>query len=386
VTALLNFIAADQGGALTYVAGFCGALSTCTVDSSFVVLLNRTAADGLDELPAASHIEYQVIDWPKRSQFHRLWFDQVTTKQIAREHNGQSIYSQVFGIGGFQGRQVLNVQNAVFFSDLYFERTVELHSPTKRAQVALMRRWARWSVRQADVVIAPSEALLAAVREQCGAGQADWRAVHHGFHREAFFSGRPLRGPQREMLAAAPAGVPRLLYASAFCQHKNVETLLEAFTEYRRAGHEGVLWLTFAESVLQTRIGAKAREALVRCPFRGDIVFMGHVPWEEMWNLYAAADVFVFPSFLESFGLPMVEAMASGLPIVASDTPVNREICQDAAVYVDTFSAAELAEKMALLVEDQQLAATLSKRAVSRSRDFTWDRHVREVIQLLGAA
>jgi glycosyltransferase involved in cell wall biosynthesis len=101
-------------------------------------------------------------------------------------------------------------------------------------------------------------------------------------------------------------------------------------------------------------------------------------------RLYRDSDLFVFPSIAESFGHPLVEAMASGLPILASDIPVCREICGEAAIYFDPFDEKSLAQAIVHLAEDTTLRKRLSeagrRRAVSQ---FNWTDHVRRLVTLI---
>ena len=381
---MLNFVAADQGGALTYVINVCCQLASLNTRARFVVLLCPEAWAEAGGLPTASHIDYRTFDWPKKCFLHRLWFDQVTVKHLARRNGARCVYSQVFAVRGFPGRQVLNLHNPVYFSDLYSDRYVADHALLDRAKLWLRRRWTYWSIKQADVVIAPTQAMLDKAAAVCGKqnGQV-WRAVHHGFDRAEFLNGRSLNEKHQRVLDRVASGVPKILFVSGFCEHKNVDTLFEAFTEYRMRGNDGVLILTFAREALDKAGGARARRAFGSSPFQKDVVFLGRVPWEEIWNVYAQSDVFAFPSYLESFGFPMVEAMASGLPVVASDTAVNREILQDAAVYFDTFDAEDLADKLEAVTRDKQMQDQLTEKGRRRSNDFSWEKHVRQIVALL---
>ncbi|NLW50979.1 MAG: glycosyltransferase family 4 protein [Candidatus Brocadiaceae bacterium] len=384
MTALLNFVAADQGGALTYARNVCTELARVDCPGRFLVLLCSDAWNRFEAWPATPQVEYCVLAWTKRSALHRLYFDRHGLKRLARREGAGSLYSQVFAVPRFPGRQVLNLRNAIHFDETYRRRFAEYSTRTARLRAAVRRRMARRSIRQADVVIAPTQAMLDTARAQCPPRDGQlWQAVYHGFDRVAFLNGRPLNERQRAMLDACPPGVPRLLFVSAFCEHKNVDTLLRAFDVLRSGGNDGRLLLTFPKEKLDTPGGHRARDALAECRFQDDIVFLGGVPWPELWNLYAAADVFVFPSYLESFGMPLVEAMASGLPVIASDTAVHREVCGDAAVYFDTFEPEALADRMESVLADSALRAELAERGRRRSTDFSWERHVHEILRLL---
>ena len=89
----------------------------------------------------------------------------------------------------------------------------------------------------------------------------------------------------------------------------------------------------------------------------------GYVQYEQLRSLYEVSDLFVFPSFTESFGHSLVESMASGLPVVAADMPVNREVCEEGATYFSKFDPEACAKKIQFLLEDSSQRNELKKHA-----------------------
>ena len=102
------------------------------------------------------------------------------------------------------------------------------------------------------------------------------------------------------------------------------------------------------------------------------IRLVGEVPYEEISAYYRDARLFVFPSYLETFGHPLLEALAAELPVVASDMPVFREIAGDAALYFDPFDVGNIAEQMERVLRDSDLAESLAQRSRARAQSFTW--------------
>ena len=96
--------------------------------------------------------------------------------------------------------------------------------------------------------------------------------------------------------------------------------------------------------------------------------------------LYNAADVFVFPSFYEGFGIPLIEAMACGTPVVCSDWELFHEVCGKAALFADPYRPDAFAEAIAQVLTDHSLAATLSKRGLERAMMFTWEQTARKTL------
>jgi glycosyltransferase involved in cell wall biosynthesis len=114
----------------------------------------------------------------------------------------------------------------------------------------------------------------------------------------------------------------------------------------------------------------------------GDIVELGAIPYRSLHHLYRSCHIYVTPAYAESFAHPLIEAMSSGLPVVASDLPVHREICGEAALYFPRFSPDDLAAQVLQIQQSPALAEKLAGNALRRARDFSWGQHVAELIAL----
>ena len=114
------------------------------------------------------------------------------------------------------------------------------------------------------------------------------------------------------------------------------------------------------------------------------IKILQSVPYDKVERLYQESNIFVFPSLVESFGHPLVEAMASGLPVIASDIPIHREVCGDAAIYFDPLNENDLAEKINYLSSNldvcQELISVAKKRV---SMSFIWKSHVLNLVNII---
>ena len=114
----------------------------------------------------------------------------------------------------------------------------------------------------------------------------------------------------------------------------------------------------------------------------GDVVFTGEIPEAELPAIYAGASLFVFPSTQEGFGLPPLEAMATGTPVVCSNSTSLPEVVGDAAIMFKATDMDELAAAMARVLTDSQLADQLRQRGFLQVRRFSWDAAARQIIRV----
>jgi glycosyltransferase involved in cell wall biosynthesis len=301
----------------------------------------------------------------------RVWFDQWELPRRLREDSVDALFSSAnFGTLRSRVRQILLVRNALYFDPITMTR---IRSRALRARYLAQRMLTIRSILAAEVVLFPSRAMLDLVASHVGAPGPDWRVAPYGTRHDMF---APSTSPR-----PSTAGPAVLLNVSLYCDQKNLGTLLGA-VEVLHARSPGRHQLRLTAGLRSAQPGPwhpnvlaerEVFEHLERAGIAEDIrpQRYGTLP-----DLYRAADVFVFPSYTESFGHPLVEAMATGLPIVASDVPVNREMCGDAALYFPTFDPGACADAIARVTDDRALARRLGESGLRRAREFTWERHV----------
>jgi glycosyltransferase involved in cell wall biosynthesis len=182
----------------------------------------------------------------------------------------------------------------------------------------------------------------------------------------------------------------RLLFVSHYNYYRNFETLFRTLPLIKSQLPNRTLKLLLT-CRLRTeenpgRYGADAAARLVReLGVETDIVELGTVPYDQLHHVYKRCDVYVTAAYAESFAHPLVEAMASGCPVIASDLAVHQEVCGDAARYFPRFSAQEFADRIAEFSADQKIASQMKSKGLQRARDFSWARHVSELVALSGS-
>ena len=170
-----------------------------------------------------------------------------------------------------------------------------------------------------------------------------------------------------------------VLYVGNIKPHKNLERLIEAFHRLRRHEFEHLKLLIIGDEISKY---PGLRRAVHRHHLHKYVRFLGFVPLETLAVLYRLAGVFVFPSLYEGFGLPPLEAMASGTPVVTSNVSSLPEVVGDAAILVDPYDPEAIAEGMRRALTDQELRADLRARGLARVKQFSWARSVQRVWEI----
>lgn len=181
--------------------------------------------------------------------------------------------------------------------------------------------------------------------------------------------------------AAAAYGIDReyILYTGTLEPRKNILTIIRAFHAVKRelnVPHR--LVLAGKKGWLYDDVFAEVRAL----GLEHEVIFTGYVPDEDLPFLYNGADLFVYPSFYEGFGLPPLEAMACGCPVVASNTSSLPEVVGDAGLLVDPRHHDELAAAMARVLGDSELARDMRRRGVERAATFSWDRCAQQTLSI----
>ena len=160
-----------------------------------------------------------------------------------------------------------------------------------------------------------------------------------------------------------------ILYVGSLGPHKNVETLLRAYEQARRANRLS------ASLVLAggTEWGGKTLHLLESLSVKQDVIVTGFVPDEELPALYAGADLFVFPSLYEGFGLPVLEAMAYGKAIVVSKRGALPEVAGSAGIRVDPDDVDAFAEAIAHVQEDKSHRESMEQASLAQAEKFSWE-------------
>lgn len=237
------------------------------------------------------------------------------------------------------------------FHDL-FVMTAEYSTPEFRARFA---EQARAAVERSDLIIAVSKFTAGQVQELLGVEAARIRVIPHGTRAAARIS-----GPRENLV----------LTVGAVQKRKNIRGLVKAFESMPQG------WKLAIAGAGEGYGAAEELRAVQESPRKGDIDVLGYVTAAALEELYRRASIFAFPSFDEGFGMPVLDAMARGVPVVASRRSAIPEVAGDAALLVDPASVEEFGGTLARLAENGELRRDLERRGLVRAAEFTWEKAV----------
>jgi glycosyltransferase involved in cell wall biosynthesis len=380
---LVNAVSAKLGGAATYVRNLvCSLEAQSEPEDRFVVVVPPERAAEMP--PQGRRVRVIESRAASGSYTRRWWWDQVTLRRlISRERPDVLFSSANFAMLACPCPQALLVRIPIYFSREYCEHVLPEKSAAFRVETALRRWLVCRSTAHADCVVTPSAAMLEDLQRFAHIPEERTRVIPYGVPGERV-------APERTHPAPPPGsrGLLRLLWVSHYADHKDLATLLRAVTLLRERGDMPVeLGLTLEPAHANVQRGQHtimpAEERKRLAGLEGTVRYLGVLGYEKVWQAYREADVFVFPSLCESFGHPLVEAMAAGLPVVASGIPVHREICGDAAQYFPVRDAQALAERLAAVAADANLRAEMARRGAFRVASFLWEAHVEHLLAVL---
>jgi len=372
----INALAATAGGGLTYIRNIIPHLAVAP-GLQVTVLLGTSLGKEFQSFDSVQFVRRDV------GTFRRFWYEQWEMPGMI-ESSGADV---LLSAGNFALRkspvpQILLSRNSIYISPDYSRDLRTRHEYRAWLDLRLRSIFAKKSIHWADVTVAPSRAFATELSRWSG---AEVRAIHHGFDKTVFTQDpAPLDSEVAAKIAAA-RGCLKLLFVSHYNYYRNFETLLRALPILReRAGPAVRLFLTCH---LETgkNPGAycpdMARELVRQLDVSHMVVELGTVPYRNLHRVYGSADVYVSPAYTETFAHPLVEAMASRVPVAASDITVHREICGDAALYFERFSPEALAETI-MRIAGAETRSRMVAEGLRRVEEFSWKVHVDQILDL----
>jgi glycosyltransferase involved in cell wall biosynthesis len=365
--ALLTMFPGRVGGSESYVRGLLDEYAKGNGPDHVTVLANRYVADAYPPTPGGAVEVHQVRSYRPGnrnvSRFAALQWSRAAPRLVAKDVPGD--LDLIHYAVTIPVPRVVGVPRVMTLYDVQHHELPAMFSPLERR----LRAWAYDdAARDADLVITISERSREAITHHLGVPKERVVAIPLGVDHARFTPDGPTAHAVPERYVFYPAN---------FWPHKNHERLLEAFGRVRDPN----LWLVLTGQTY-------GRESLLKG--RERVVHLGHVTADRLAALYRGATGMVFPSLFEGFGLPVLEAMASGCPVAASNDGAVAEVAGQAAVTFDPTDVRAITTAIEGIAGDEGLRAHLKEAGLARASEFTWgataQRHLAVYHQVLSAS
>jgi glycosyltransferase involved in cell wall biosynthesis len=315
-------------------------------------------------LPAWKRIAYFERARPRRSRLVRwLWRQPPLSRQVDLfHHNAGLLFPLAARVNVLTIHDLFGYHYREEFPDTY----VQVGGGCQLAHLM-------------DLILVPTEYTKRDVIRSLGVPEERVRVTPEAAHAQY----RPIEDPRKVrsvLLRHGLADRPYVLYIGAVEERKNVPRLVEAFLRLKQGtpdlAHELVLVGGGEPHVL-----AEVRKRTGHFEAASQVRNLGFVPFEDLPALLNGADLFAFPSLLEGFGLPPLEAMSCGTPVVSSNYTSMPDVVGDAGLLVDPFEVDEITAAMRRVLTDAELRKALREKGLARAKGFTWERTARLTLE-----
>lgn len=309
----------------------------------------------------------------KKLPFPFLWTQLRFALEIFRDRP-EALWMPMHNLPYFKRK---NLKVAVTIHDLAF-KIFPQYFPKK--DLLKLNRFTDLAIKKSDRIIAVSDSTKKDILKfYPEIDQDKVKVVHHGFDRELFE--KKVHESESESILKNYNLIPNsyLLYVGAIQPRKDLVTLISAFEKVKMNHPEMKLVLAgapawHAEGVLGKISSSK---------FSSDIIVTGTVPFDKLPSLYQNAAAFIFPSLYEGFGIPVLEAMASGTATILADNSSLLEIGEDIALYFKTADVDDLTDKIEIILTNQAFKSNLIEKAKLHVQKFSWEKCAAETLDIL---
>jgi len=370
----LAIVPGHLGGGETYFRGLLQGLTEVDGDNEYVIFCSRSNR-GMLGWPG--NFREVGVDFPAEHRAKRIFTEQAWLPLLARRED-----IDVLLCPNTVCPLLARCKVVVVVQSLQPLVVAEFRRYTTFLRFTYICHMTRLSARRADHIITVSNSTKRDICSTLGIPPTAITVTHEGV--SSMFRPVAEEPERRAFLERYGIQRPFIFYASSFYVFKNFLRLVDAFAELKgrwKVPHLLVLsGLTFGWC---KRYYREVRRRIRHLDLEDQVILTGPIPHEVMPVAYSACDLFVYPSLYETFGLPPLEAMACGVPVICSNRSSLPEVVGDAAVQVDPYDVHALAVAMHRVLSHPELAAELVRRGRRRSRHFQWQKTARQTLAVL---
>lgn len=360
---LIDGTSARGGGGVTYLMNVVPQLSALSPDASFLVAVRNERLGR--SLQTGSNVE--LLELADANIAKRLGYTFLELPRLARRWRADLYFSVSEMVP-----MTLPCPSIASFRNANLFTTLALGWPIgQKIRMATLWGLARLAARRCDRILFVSEDSANWIGASIRLPESRRAVIHHGIDAAAWSQATPYAGHPR----------PYILSVSSIYRYKNFVRLIEAYADLARRVPEvpDLVIIGDDQDPPYSKQMTAARAATGDLAER--IHILGEIPYADVKSYYAGAALFAFPSYLETFGHPLLEAMAARVPVVASDMPIFREIAGDAALYADPHDTQSISNTLeAALAPDRR--EELIRLGARRVELYTWERAVTRLLAL----
>jgi len=354
------------------------------VDSAneYVLLCSSFNRGLFQHLSQYSNLVLEEIDCFNNSSFRRIIYDQFYIQKYLKKHV-PAIHLTPSNIASLVAPS--GIKQVVLLQALLSVRYIRQEAVKQRVpfHIDLLHKiyydcMMPLSLKKADSIIAMSEYIRNKIVEEFPRYAQKIKSIHEGVNLKDFQETLPPEVPTDESRTSRPY----ILFVSSLFPYKRADLLVEAFACLKKSAR---IQKDYSLKIVGKDPDGKQVPALkhicIRHGVESSVEFVGSVPYSLLPRIYRKATLFVYPSCMESFGLPILEAMSSGIPVICSNRMCLPEIAGDAALLVDPDNIDSLARAIEKLVHDEGLRHALRNRGYKRCQSFTWENAAKSYLE-----
>jgi len=359
-------VGAHRGGIGRYAVNLLETMAAGKYSMDLILYLSKTDIDrSMRTRTLVGKDKFRVVPGDFNSWFSRMYFDHINLSELARKDDVDIIHCLKFVLPLVKPLPV-QMKTLVTIHDLIYLEKPELFPLMTREY---WKRAVKASARRADIISVPSEHTRDQIFSYYGEEIGEkTRVIPHGV--DPVFHPGPDRNNSDRYFLCVGTVEPR----------KNLANIVKAFEDFTvTAGNEKVKLIWAGKKGWEDESIFKD---IRKRGLEGKIIFSGHVDDEKLSELYRNALALVFPSFSEGFGLPVIEAMASGCPVIHSGKGALAEIAGSEQLRVDPYDAGSIAVAMKAVSDSGELRRKMIRNGIKRAKNYTWKKAAEELYKV----